>query len=143
MNQQQKQRLSEICQGAKDGTREGYLRASGIKTLPALDIDVLLDRIDTLEMWIHEEASRVDVCTCSVFGEVCDGCKCKHRDATQYAEELVNMEEWDDGASAAHTGAAREENPHPKKGKERDAWNAGYDAESKTYAAHKYEIATL
>ena len=79
MNQKQKQRLSEIRQGAKDGMREGYLRASGIKTLPALDIDELLDRIDTLEMWIQEEASRVDVCTWSVFGELCDGCKCKHR----------------------------------------------------------------
>jgi len=79
MNEKQKQRLSEIRQGAKDGMREGYLRVSGIKTLPALDIDVLLDRIDDLEMWIHSEEDRVDVCTWSVFGELCDGCKCNHR----------------------------------------------------------------
>jgi hypothetical protein len=136
MNQEEKQRLSEIRQGAKDGMREGYLRASGIKTLPALDIEVLLDRIDTLETWIHQEAFFVDVCTWSLFGEACDGCKCKHRDATKYAEELVNMDEWDDGASAAHTGAAKEENPHPKNVQEWDAWNAGYDAESQTFAEH-------
>jgi hypothetical protein len=49
-------------------------------TLAKLDIDVLLDRIDDLEMWIHSMEDLVDVCTWSVFGELCDGCRCKHRD---------------------------------------------------------------
>ena len=54
----------------------------------------------------------------------------------EYAEELVNMEEWDEGASAAHTGFRREENPYPKAPKKWDAWNAGYDAEQSVYDEH-------
>ncbi|MEP2777302.1 MAG: hypothetical protein ABJQ29_00495 [Luteolibacter sp.] len=81
MNKQQKQRLSEIRQGAEIGLREGYLRVSGIKTLPAQDIDVLLERIDDLEMWIHVQEDRIDVCTFSIFGELCDGCRCGHRNS--------------------------------------------------------------
>jgi len=54
----------------------------------------------------------------------------------EYAEELVNMEEWDEGSGAAHNGYFREENPYPKDVKKWDAWNAGYDAEAKTYGHH-------
>lgn len=76
MNNQQKQRLSEIRQGAKSGIREGYLRTSGIKTLPALDVDVLIARIDRLEAWIKKEAKRSGMCTCVIFTEACKECLC-------------------------------------------------------------------
>jgi hypothetical protein len=52
----------------------------------------------------------------------------------EYAEDLVNMDEWDEGSHAAHTGFRREENPYPKQPKKWDAWNAGYDAEMATFA---------
>jgi len=52
----------------------------------------------------------------------------------EYAEELANMEEWEEGAHAADTGYRKEENPYPKNLKKMDAWNAGYDAAMDTFA---------
>ena len=81
MNKKKKPRISEIRRRAKYGG-EGYFTPGGMnRTLASLDIDVLLERIDDLEMWIHSEEDRVDVCTFSVFGELCDGCRCGRRNS--------------------------------------------------------------
>jgi hypothetical protein len=83
MNEKLKQRLSEIRRAAKGNgllgnAREGYLLPGGFNySLAVLDINVLLDRIDTLEAWIKSEAERSDSCTFALFGEVCEGCRCE------------------------------------------------------------------
>ena len=88
MTRKQKQRLSEIRQGAKQGTREGYRTPGGMNyTLAHGDVVELLKYIDHLESWVKDEAERHNVCTFDLLREVCDGCKCPrkgHVDAPWY-----------------------------------------------------------
>lgn len=75
MTQKLKQRISEIRRRSEHGG-EGYWMPGGRnKTLAAIDIGVLLERVDTLEDWIKAEADRTDSCTFALFVEVCEGCR--------------------------------------------------------------------